>query len=147
MTIPVIARRTPATPSFNFLSGAFRLSEWTIPYFTTTMSLTQAATSLRLVGEFPGLERFSWKLDELFQRDVDWPRVQRQILPYLRAENQPQFFNFLTVALLPVAGSEIARAYDEQNWNPPPVEDEARLPFAVHAGGINLGYYCPWNSP
>ena len=34
-----------------------------------------------------------WRLDELYQREIDWPRVERKIVPYLHATDQPQFFN------------------------------------------------------
>ena len=81
----------PETPHFDFLYGRYHLSSWLIPYFSTTMSLRDAATSLRL-ADFPGSDDITWRLDELYQREVDWPRVERQIVPYLRAPRPATVF-------------------------------------------------------
>ncbi len=85
------------------------------------MSLKQAATYLRLVNELAGAENRSWRLEELFQRDLNWPRVERQIVPYLNTVERPQFFNSLTVALLPQKGNELQPSFDEDGWAPPEV--------------------------
>jgi hypothetical protein len=146
MTTPRVPAQVAATPSFNFMAGVYRLSKWTIPYFTTTMTLKQAASSLKLVNEFPGVERLSWRLEELFQRDVDWVRVERSILPYLRSESQPQFFNGLTVALLPIRNKEIAPDYTGTDWHPPAAEDSG-LPMAVQVAGVRFSYYQKWSDP
>ena len=98
MPIPKGSVTVHATDSFDFIYGRFQLSGgWTIPYLSTVMTFRQASESLDLVTEFPGWESIQWRLEELFQRDIDWPRVERQIVPYLTNSNQPRFFNSLTV--------------------------------------------------
>lgn len=148
MTSRRVVVDTPATPHFDFLYGRYHLSSWVIPYFSTTMSLRDAATSLRLAAEFPGSDDVEWKLDELYQREVDWPRVERRIVPYLRATEQPQFFNALTIALLP-AGHSLADTQHafaaQREWRPPTLAEADRFPKKLTVGPITCGYWTDWN--
>lgn len=150
-----MSRRTvvdvPATPHFDFLYGAFELSKWRIPYFSTTMTVEEAAESLNLTAEMPGAETIRWRLDELFQRDIDWPRVERQVLPYLRNAEQPQFFNSITVALLPYNDStaELQESFHgDYEWSPPPLVASA-TPYAkaLEVGPVSLGFWDNWQLP
>ena len=138
----------PATPHFDFLYGRYRLSSWVIPYFSTTMSLRDAATNLRPAADFPGSDEVKWKLEELDKREIDWPRVERRIVPYLRATTQPQFFNALTIALLP-AGHSLAdtqQAFDAQrNWRPPALAAADRFPKVLTVGPVTCGYWADWD--
>lgn len=118
------ARHSRSTPPFDFIYGRYHLSKWRIPYFATTMTFRDAEDSLRLISEFPGLERRPMNLDELYQRDLDWPRVERQIVPYLSNVEQPQFFNSLTVALLPIMGNELRSDFKGNDWTPPDVDEK-----------------------
>ena len=143
-----VVEDTPATPHFDFLYGQYRLSSWVIPYFSTTMSLPDVASSLHLTADFPGSDVVQWKLDELYQREVDWPRVERRIVPYLRATQQPQFFNALTIALLPMGHSlsGTQRAFgDERAWHPPALTDAGRFDKIVTVGPISCGYWTKWD--
>ena len=139
---------TPATPHFDFLYGRYHLSSWVIPYFSTTMSLRDAATILRLAAYFPGSDDVEWKLDEIHRREVDWPRVERRIVPCLRAAEQPQFFNALTIALLP-GGHDLAdtrHAFAAQReWRPPTLSKADRFPKTLTVGPITCGYWTDWN--
>jgi len=146
MPAPRPAAQVPATPSFNFIAGTYSLSQWHIPYFATTMTFRQAAQNLKLVSDFPGAERLRWRLEELYQRDVDWPRVERQILPYLRSDEHPQFFNSLTVALLPIMGNEVLERFDGDGWAPPGAADSSLTPHTLSVGGISFSYYSAWNN-
>ena len=74
----------PATPPVLFLSGYFGMHTWHVPYFAASMTFQDAADSLSLASDLPGADRIRWKLDELYQRDIDWVRVENQILAYLR---------------------------------------------------------------
>lgn len=150
-----MSRRTvvdvPATPHFDFLYGAFQLSKWRIPYFSTTMTVEEAAESLNLTAEMPGAEAIRWRLDELFQRDIDWPRVERQVLPYLRNVEQPQFFNSITVALLPYNDStaELQESFHgDYEWSPPPLISPA-TPYgkSLEVGPVSLGFWDNWQEP
>jgi hypothetical protein len=139
----------PATPHFDFLYGSFVLSKWHIPYLSTTMSLADAADCLRLATELPGAEDIAWRIDELYQRDIDWPRVGRQIVPYLNNREVPQFFNSITIALLPYDSNttELLPAFaDSQIWNPPTFKEASRFAKQVEIGPLRLGYWDSWDS-
>lgn len=137
----------PGTPHFDFLYGRYDLSSWVIPYFSTIVSLRDAADSLRLAADFPGSDEVQWRLDELYQREVDWPRVERQIVPYLRGA-EPQFFNALTIALLPIGRSlsdtEHAFATD-RSWRPPRLNEDDRFQRILTVGPITCGYWSAWD--
>ena len=138
---------TPATPHFDFLYGRYNLSPWVIPYFSTTMSVKDAAESLRLAADFPGSDDVKWKLDELYQREVDWSRVERKIVPYLHASEQPQFFNALTIALLPTERnvSGLTQSFSADNdWRPPDLSDPKRFGKELSVGPIRCGFWNPW---
>ncbi len=139
----------PSTPHFDFIYGAYRLSSWVIPYFATSMSLRQAADNLRLATDFPGAEMIRWRLEELYQRDIDWPRVERKIVPYLTSLDQPQFFNSLTIALLPqLPGGQLAQAFSvpegDARWTPPKLDDPDRFKKVVEVGPVSCGYWESW---
>ena len=146
-----IVHDVPATAHFDFLYGAFQLSKWRVPYLTTTMSLKEAAESLNLTAELPGAESIQWQLDELFQRDIDWPRVEGQVLPYLRNADQPQFFNSITVALLPFDDTvgELVESFDHgRAWDPPPLHDaEQRYAKSTIIGPLSFGFWSDWSTP
>ena len=143
-----VVHDTPATPHFDFIYGRYRLSSWAIPYFSTLMPIKQAAASLRLTADLPGSDDVMWRLDELYQREVDWPRVERQIIPYLHAVEQPQFFNALTIALLPIGRSlsNVKQAFDStREWNPPRLDDPDRFGRRLTVGPITCGYWLHWS--
>jgi hypothetical protein len=150
-----MARRTavkdiPSTPHFDFIFGQYQLSSWHIPYFSTSMALTQAALHLRLATDFPGAESINWKLEELFQRDIDWGRVEDGIVPYLHAPEQPQFFNALTIALMPLKnGTVLGESFAEAaaSWSPPKLDSPERFPKTLAIGPLQLGYWDDWNEP
>jgi len=84
------------------MHGSFNLSKTEIPYIQTLMTLKEVATELDLVENLPSDLRSKWTLEELFQREIDWDRVQYQLLRgYLKRANKIKFFNSITVALLP----------------------------------------------
>ena len=144
-----VVQDIPSTPHFDFLYGHYHLSSWVIPYFSTIMSLQDAAGSLRLAAEFPGSDEVEWKLDELYQREVDWPRVERRIVPYLRATEQPQFFNALTIALLPTGSSlsDTEHAFTaDRNWRPPALSEADRFQKILTVGPISCGYWADWDN-
>ena len=138
---------TPATPHFDFLFGRYRLSPWVIPYFSTIIPIRAAAASLRLAADFPGSDDVRWRLDELDQREIDWPRVERKIVPYLQATDQPQFFNALTIALLPLEKdlSALDRCFgNAHEWLAPELKDSERFEKTLTAGPIKCGFWTAW---
>lgn len=147
---PTVIKDVSATKNFDFLYGSFRLSKWEIPYFATTISLKDAANDLRLTYEIPGVENIEWNLDELYQRDIDWPRVERQIVPYLRNASIPQFFNSITIALLPydTGRGRLADRFDSDiEWNPPDLADSGNFAKTINVGPVAVGTWNDWESP
>ena len=137
----------PATPHFDFLYGRYHLSPWIIPYLSTIIPIKDAADSLRLAADFPGSDDVQWRLDELYQREVDWPRVERKIVPYLYASEQPQFFNSLTIALLPLDNdlSALTSCFEStRQWHAPELGDRERFPKTLTAGPISCGFWMDW---
>ena len=142
-----VVEERPASPQLDFVFGRFDLSgSWSIPYFATTMSLRQAKDGLTLVSELPGSEDIAWKIDDLYQRDIDWGRVRDEIVPYLSDPEQPQFFNSLTIAFLPYREGEIRDSFDGAGWAAPQLTDTGfKKPLQI--GPIRLGYFADWSDP
>jgi hypothetical protein len=148
MSFPTGTASVHATDSFDFVYGRFQLSGgWTIPYLNTVMTFRQAKESLDLVTEFAGWESISWRLEELFQRDIDWPRVERKIVPYLSNPSQPRFFNSLTVALQPVRGGHLIpeEGLAEEEWSTPLIPDEEAPGKKLFHGPVAMRYYQDWD--
>jgi hypothetical protein len=136
-----------ATAHFDFLYGRFSLSKWKIPYFTTTVSLEDAANDLHLTSEIPGAEEIQWSLDELYQRDIDWHRVEQRIAPYLRDGDNPQFFNSITIALLPYDSANketLDRFGDGVQWLAPKHEMASLYKADLRVGPIQFGFWDKW---
>ena len=140
---PVI--HVQASAPFDFVFGRFNLSpQWAIPYFATTMTMREAADSLRLVSDFPGNESMAWKIDELYQRDIDWRCVEQEIVPYLSSSEEPQFFNALTIAFMPIRDNEVKPTFGGRGWASPELAGD----FAkrLNIGPITVGYWADWTS-
>ena len=138
-----------ATAHFDFLYGRFSLSKWKVPYFTTTVSLEDAAKDLHLTSEIPAAEEIRWSIDELYQRDIDWHRVEQRITPYLRDAENPQFFNSITIALLPfdsVKGETIDNFVEDVPWRAPTHETGVEYGRELNVGPIRFGFWDEWQS-
>jgi len=126
------------------------LGAWQIPYFVSTISIKDAARYLQLTKDLPGSSGVEWKISELFQREVDWRRVEDAIVPYLRHQDEPQFFNSLTIALLPQSGDEtyVPVSASDSGWHPPGLKT-ASASFAriENIGPISMGFWDDWGSP
>ena len=100
-----MARKTPpkapklAGP-FDFTYGAFSVSKYRVPFFSSVLTFAQAAEHLALVTDDPKYADLDWTLDELYQRELNYDRVFSIADEYLGAD-LPQFFNSLTVVLRP----------------------------------------------
>lgn len=143
----IVIEQVPSTPHFNFLHGSFGTGTWRVPYFAATVSFEEAALHLHLPTEIPGGEQITWSIDALYQRNIDWQRVSRQIAPYLRATDVPQFFNAVTVALLPFNRNErkILDSFEESDaWDPPELIGGAYAQQLV-VGPIRFGFWDKWN--
>ena len=76
---------------------------------------------------------------ELFQRDISWERIHSELVRYLRNENRPQFFNSMTIALLPRHGHGFSGEYKATRIYVPMAEPDLDSPTQV--GGIQLQSY------
>ena len=144
----IITEPVPSTPHFNFLHGSFGVGAWRVPYFASTVSFEEAARHLHLPSEIPGGEQITWSIDALYQRNVDWQRVSRQIAPYLRATDVPQFFNAVTVALLPYSRNErkLLNSFEADGaWDPPELLGSYAQELSV--GPIRFGFWDKWDKP
>lgn len=106
-------KRTPYTDEIIFVPGEFRLSDMeSLPYFTAVMPLQDLVNQINLVEDLPQEALLNWSLEELFQRDISWDRVNTELVDrYLRDKNKLSFFNSLTIALLPKRGLTIEESY------------------------------------
>lgn len=145
MNKPSPATSVRKTPNFDFLFGKYSRSNITIPYFQVNMTFSDAASYLSLVSDMPGSSSMEWRIEELFQRDIDWTRVQRKIVPYLKQNNNPQFFNALTIALLPFQGSSLTD-FTAASWKTPTLEDETRFAKRTSFGPIRCGFWQEWET-
>lgn len=146
----IIDEDPSATNHMHFLSGLFSLGSWQIPYFVSTLSIRDVARYLQLTKDLPGSAGVEWKVSELFQREVDWRRVEDAIVPYLRHQDQPQFFNSLTIALLPQSGTEtyVPVTESDQGWHPPGLKTAtASFGRKLDIGPISIGFWDDWTTP
>ncbi len=123
------------------LVGSFNVSRASIPFFQATMSMEDVSNTLKLVENLPSDLRSKWRLEELFQREIDWRRVKDEIADgYLRRPEKLQFFNSLTVALLPVDQKGLlANAYGEASKAPKPRDALTKEPWRTRdVGGVQL---------
>lgn len=100
------------TPEFPYLSGTFCLADSSVPYFQLSLSAPQALKFLRVARELIFDPR-EIVLDELFQRDIDQVRVEKEIVPYLERSGEIKFFNALVVVLLPHKNERLGVSYGD----------------------------------
>ena len=106
-------KQTQYTDELTFVSGKFTLSDMeSVPYFTVVMPLPDLVNHINLVEDIPEEALLDWSLEELFQRDISWNRVEKELVnQYLKDRNKLSFFNSLTIALLPRNGFAIEKSY------------------------------------
>jgi hypothetical protein len=140
MEMPISPQIPPElTPPIVYLRGQFSLGKFSVPYFSSVVPISFSQDKFKLIEEIPESERLEWTLDELFQREISWERITGSLIHYLTSENQPQFFNSLTIALLPREGEGFAGEYkteieydqiSDTNLDPP-----------IQVGGIQIQPY------
>ncbi|WP_368622610.1 hypothetical protein [Paraburkholderia sp. BR13444] len=108
------------------IRGEFSLSPTVkVPYFTCLMDLNRVTAELKTHEEVnPSLDTI-YSLEELFQRQIDIERVNREIVDgYLRLPNKLKFFNSLTIVLLPKdKDGKIVSQFENYENNDPPIPD------------------------
>ena len=111
---------TQYTNELIFVPGKFTLSDMeTVPYLAAVMPLQDLVSQINLVEDIPEEALLDWSLEELFQRDISWDRVETDLVNrYLNDQSKLSFFNSLTVALLPREGFTIEKSYGEPDFKP-----------------------------
>jgi hypothetical protein len=127
------------TPEIVYLRGEYSLSKYTIPYFSSVVPFSFAIDKFSLVEDIPEVARVEWSLLELFQRDIAWERIHDELIKYLRNENRPQFFNALTIALLPRSGHGFGGVYESPHKYAPMAD--LGLGDVIQIGGIQIQGY------
>ena len=103
-----------------FVPGEYTLSEeGQVPYLAAVMPLQNIVDQIKLVEDISEETQLNWSLEELFQRDIDWKRVEIELVNgYLKATRELSFFNSLTIALLPQKESKIEENYGQAESSP-----------------------------
>ena len=107
------------------------------------MTFKEAADWLKLVNEMPNASNLEWRIEELFQRDIDWKRVEKSIVPYLNTDG-PKFFNSLTKALMPMINNEIKEYGADVKWHAPKLEKQSEEGYYDQIktfGPVTCGYF------
>lgn len=89
------------TENIKVTTGVFHLGDYyRVPFYCAVMTFQQVGEYLELVTDDETYVRQDWNVEDLFQREVDYERVQDIAKNYLAPTNpRPQFFNSLTVVL------------------------------------------------
>lgn len=90
------------TDQLIYLKGRYNIGEAALPYFSVSVTVDDAVSMLKLARDIVFEPKEPIRLTELFQRDINFERVEDEIVPYLERPQHLKFFNSLTVVLLPV---------------------------------------------
>src|SRR5688572_16576734 len=85
------------------IHGKYTLSAGvSVPYFLTAMPIERAIDELKYHEQIPANLDNRWSLKELFQREIDKKRVDKELVNgYLNDPKKLKFFNALTIMLMP----------------------------------------------
>jgi hypothetical protein len=123
------------------LRGSFNLSQTPIPFYQAVFTLEEVSKQLELVENLPSDLRSKWRLEELFQREIDWDRVRDEIVKgYHQRPEKLKFFNSLTVALLPLDERKmLAKGYGDTPQEPDLKDTYKKSPWVVtNVGGVQV---------
>lgn len=98
MSIPKHSKRKYNQEKTGYFGQFGRGNNVQCTFLQTALSLSEL-DHVTLVEKIPGSEK--WDVRDLFQRDVDHKRVEKDIMPYLKSKNFVKFFNPLTLVLMP----------------------------------------------
>ncbi len=137
---PRIRQAISRSPQLHALGGRFAIGSSIIPYFTAHMTLSEVSSCLKTPSELPGWSDENVEIEALFQRQLDYRRVNNKILPYLREPSgvRPRFFNSLTVALVPYRNARFVPF--EGEFEAPDLEG-TNTHHHYDAGPIKIGLY------
>lgn len=138
--MPPVLETMDSSREYHFLFGHFRLGTFGIPYAVLSMPLDAAALELKVAEEATPVGFEEAGLEELYQRKVDWDRVLHQIVPYLKNPNQPQFFNALTIALLPYVDKGFVD-FEDPELKAPSLPSFPSGQTRITVGPVSIGLY------
>ena len=103
--IPIIEKTFNQSLSGYF--GEFGTGSGAQIFYLQTAIQPRQLDKITLISDIKGSE--TWKVRDLFQREVDNERVEKGLLPYFQDKNKVKFFNPLTLTILPLSedGSSI----------------------------------------
>lgn len=107
------------------IHGKYTLSAGvSVPYFLTAMPIERAIEELKIHEQIPANLDNRWSLKELFQREIDKKRVDKELVNgYLSDPKKLKFFNALTIVLMPK--KEDGQLLDKF----PPADFDPPIPF------------------
>jgi hypothetical protein len=114
-----------------------------VPYLNATLDLERVIKELKTYDQVPPNLAAIWSLEELYQREIDYDRIDREIVNgYLKDAAKLKFFNAITVVLFPkdVKGL-ISNSFDDYPGNAPtiPVEDYPLDQSFAKAATVSFG--------
>lgn len=108
------------------LHGEYTLSKHvTVPYLNTSLEIERAVQELRTYDQIPPNLEQRWSLEELYQREIDYDRIEKDIVNgYLKDPNKLKFFNAITILLFP-KNEDGSAASEFQNYE----GNDPRIPY------------------
>ncbi|HEX5754352.1 MAG TPA: DNA sulfur modification protein DndB [Archangium sp.] len=111
------------------LHGEYTLSPHvTVPYLNASIEIERAVLELRTYDQIPPNLEQRWSLEELYQREIDYDRIEKDIVNgYLKDPNKLKFFNAITILLFPKnPDGSGASGFQDYEGNDPriPYEDQ-----------------------
>jgi hypothetical protein len=99
LNFPTVTR-TVESSLYGGQYGKFEVNEFSVPYLTTVVDAFRLKEDFNLINNDPHSLLDDWSVQELFQRDLQWRRVDEMSKQYLGQPSHPPFFNSLTIALV-----------------------------------------------
>jgi hypothetical protein len=89
-------------PIYGFF-GTYTLTEGVVmPYLSATLDLERTIKELRTYDQIPPNLDMVWSLQELYQREIDYDRIEKELVNgYLKDPHKIKFFNAVTIMLFP----------------------------------------------
>ncbi len=93
-------------------------------------------SNIKLIEEIEGSDK--WNVKDLFQRNVDFDRVENEILPYFKDKSKVKFFPPLTLVLLPMDNSSVIGELKKVNSK---VEEEDGYKYNTYGDDEYFKFY------
>lgn len=142
--LPAIPTPDPdRSPEIRYLKGGFNLGRSSVPFFSACLEARSIVELLCLPSQIPFDPERPIDLEELFQRELDEQRVEKEIVPYLKREQKLRFFNALTVVLMPLDlqnRRRLAERYPRESGITPRAQNSTEL-TSTEIGPILLQHH------